>query len=361
MTSARLIADGNITITTQDYEVQAEILFLGERLFIRVEDPDLDISAERDTGHRPDHHRSPARARASSSRRRSAHSGDLHLLFRPASGRTETRPPTTARSRASSATRSPPATSTRIPASQDSQLVLKQEIPIAEGTDGVVAAFSKIFGDEDLAIQTQFHIAESYFELFKSHLALEREEEANRRPQLAGRKVLRELAGGLPGPEIRPARRLPARTVLSGAQGVAGGDRPLTRPSCATTPEHTLAADAQYKLGQCHEQAGEFDAALDAYVALAATYPDSPLIASVMMRINEPLLRRRELRDAPPKSRRNSSRNSPTTSTPRAWPSASARATTRTRTTAKAGESLRRVHQGVPRRRPQPAGIVLGR
>jgi TolA-binding protein len=52
-------------------------------------------------------------------------------------------------------------------------------------------------------------------------------------------------------------------------------------------PEHELAPDSQYKLGQCYEQAGQLDEALESYVTLAATYPKSPLIANVMLRINE--------------------------------------------------------------------------
>ena len=39
-------------------------------------------------------------------------------------------------------------------------------------------------------------------------------------------------------------------------------------------PDHTLAPDAQFKLAQCYEEAGEFNSALDAYVtALQATVP----------------------------------------------------------------------------------------
>ncbi len=54
------------------------------------------------------------------------------------------------------------------------------EVPVVIGTDGLVAAFSKTFGDEKLAVETQFHIAESYFELFKSHKKLGRERRAAR-------------------------------------------------------------------------------------------------------------------------------------------------------------------------------------
>lgn len=279
---ARLIADGNIAITTQDYEDPAEILFLGERLFLRVEDPDLDISAGRDiaivqitTG--------TGESESVELEETLTHSGIFTASF------------------ALPATPKPTRDNGKIegffgdtliagyldqnPASQDSQLVLKQEIPIAEGTDGIIAAFSKIFGDEDLAIQTQFHIAESYFELFKSHLALEREQEATADLN-AGRKVLRELSEDYPDPKYAPRV---AYLLGQFSQELKEWSDAIQayKTIVRDFPEHTLAADAQYKLGQCYEKAGEFDAALDAYVALAATYPDSPLIASVMMRINE--------------------------------------------------------------------------
>jgi TolA-binding protein len=51
--------------------------------------------------------------------------------------------------------------------------------------------------------------------------------------------------------------------------------------------DHTLAPDAQFKLAQCYEESGDFDEALEAYVTLAATFPRSPLIASVMIRISD--------------------------------------------------------------------------
>ena len=52
------------------------------------------------------------------------------------------------------------------------------EATVSIGADGLVSSFSKIFADEELAVRTQFHVAESYFELFKSHLKLGRDKEA---------------------------------------------------------------------------------------------------------------------------------------------------------------------------------------
>ena len=85
----------------------------------------------------------------------------------------------------------------------DGHRVLTNAVAVAVGTDGMVTAFSKLFQDDELAIQTQFHIAESYFELFKSHLALERDEEAQM--ELAnGRRLLRELMEDFPDPDYMP-------------------------------------------------------------------------------------------------------------------------------------------------------------
>ena len=79
----------------------------------------------------------------------------------------------------------------------------KVSVQVVIGTDGKVAAFSKAFADEDLAVETQFHIAESHFELFKSHKSLGREDEAKADLE-AGRRVLREVMEDYPNPKYVP-------------------------------------------------------------------------------------------------------------------------------------------------------------
>ena len=168
---------------------------------------------------------------------------------------------------------------------QEGDPIIAVGLPVAMGTDGIMSAFSKVYKDEDLAIQTQFHIAESYFELFKSHLKLERDEEAQA-DLAAGRRVLREVKEDFPSP-----RHAPRIAYLLGqfAQEMQEWDEAIVayKSIVRNFPEHELAPDAQYKLGQCYEQAEQLDEALESYVTLAATYPKSPLIANVMLRINE--------------------------------------------------------------------------
>jgi len=165
------------------------------------------------------------------------------------------------------------------------EVALSLEVPVAIGTDGIVTAFSKIFGNQQLAVQTQFHIAESYFELFKNNLELERPEESDKALK-AGRRVLMEIMVDYPNPKY-----LPRIAYLTGQFSQELKDWNEAANSYVLIvrqhPNHTLAADAQYKLAQCYEEAEDFDRALEEYVTLAATYPKSPLIPNVMIRINE--------------------------------------------------------------------------
>ena len=157
------------------------------------------------------------------------------------------------------------------------------QLPVVVGTDGLIAAFSKTFNDENLAVETKFRIAESYFELFKSHSDLGQEENKTTDLQ-AGRRILREVMEDYPDPKYAPrvAYLLGqfSQELQQWSEAIRSYEMILTQ-----FPDHSLAPDAQYKLAQCHEESGNFDEALEAYVTLAATHPKSPLIANVMIRI----------------------------------------------------------------------------
>ena len=168
---------------------------------------------------------------------------------------------------------------------ESGELALTLELPVVIGTDGLVAAFSKTFGDETLAVETQFHIAESYFELFKSHQKLERAGEQETDLE-SGRRVLREVMEDYPNPKY--IARI-AYLLGQFAQELKDYDEAIDNYQLIVKqyPDSSLAADAQYKLAQCYEERGDFEQALEAYVTLAATYPKSGLIANVMIRISE--------------------------------------------------------------------------
>tara|TARA_R110002096_G_scaffold169222_4_gene340764 strand:- start:537 stop:7919 length:7383 start_codon:yes stop_codon:yes gene_type:complete len=290
----RLLGNAQLAATDSAYEEAVEGVQVGERLYLRLTDPDQDRSGERDklTLQIASTHGEEESVELEETL---SHSGVFTGSFR-----------LKAQSKPTPGNYTPEAPNLEAffgeqmlakyvdsrPASQDEPIELETEIPVSDGTDGAVAAFTKVFGDESLAIQTQFHIAESYFELFKSHLNLERQDNAYEDLE-NGRRVLQELQEDYPDPKYAPRV---AYLLGQFAQELKDWDQAITSYETIVRqyPDHTLAADAQYKLGQCYEEASRFDDALEAYVTLAATYPQNPLISSVMIRINEHFYRNEE-------------------------------------------------------------------
>ena len=283
----RLIANGTLAITDREYDKPSEQLHVGEKIFLLVTDADLDVSDERDT----------VQIEIATQRGEKEmvaleetldHSGvftgsyDLKPDESPTPGNFSATKPEIESFFGDliTATYTDKAAAT---SSEDGTLVLTAEVPVVVGTDGLVAAFSKVFSDENLAVETQFHIAESYFELFKSHKKIGRSDDT-RNDLEAGRRVLQEVIEDYPDPKY-----IPRISYLLGqfSQELGEWDSAIDsyRNITRNYPDHTLAPDAQFKLAQCYEESDRFDDALEAYVTLAATYPKSPLIANVMVRI----------------------------------------------------------------------------
>ncbi len=285
---ARLLGNSELVATDSAYEEVVEKLQVGERLYLRLTDADKDITDERDKIQVTVESANGEKETVSLEETLS-HSGiftgsfKLKAVPQPTPGNFD---PTAPELEAFFGQAMIARYVDERPASPDGGAVPHDiEIPVSDGTDGELAAFTKVFGDEDLAIQTQFHIAESFFELFKSHLELERKDEADADLQ-NGRRVLKELQEDYPDPKY--AARV-AYLLGQFAQELKNWDEAIESYETIVKqyPDHTLAADAQYKLGQCYEEAKRLDEALEAYVTLAATYPENPLISNVMIRINE--------------------------------------------------------------------------
>ncbi|MDA1051825.1 MAG: tetratricopeptide repeat protein [Planctomycetota bacterium] len=283
----RLISNGLLACTDREYDKPISQLHVGEKLFLMVTDPDQDTSDERDVTQVEITTEFGEKETVQLSETL-VHSGvftgsfTLRSSEKPTPGNLQAGDPLiecyfgdTVRVRYFD-----PAAST-----ESGDLELAQEIPVVIGTDGLVSAFSKTFNDEKLAVETKFHIAESYFELFKSHRELKRSAE-ELTDLAAGRRILQEVMEDYPDPKY-----VPRIAYLLGqfSQELENWSEAIESYEMIVRqyPDHSLAADAQYKLAQSHEEAGDFDEALEAYVTLAATYPKSPLIASVMIRISD--------------------------------------------------------------------------
>ena len=281
----RLIANATLACTDRDYDHKVQKLHVGEKMYLRVVDADLDSSDERDVATlliaTPRGEKETVQLIETL-----AHSGVftgsvmLRPSEKPAPGNLKADDPVIEAFFGDTVSLD---YLDKAASTESGELKLKLEVPIVIGTDGLVAAFSKTFNDEKLAVETQFHIAESYFELFKSHRKLGRKDE-EREDLENGRRVLREVMEDYPNPKYTP--RI-AYLLGQFAQELKQYHEAIDayRMIVRQYPEHALAADAQFKLAQCYEESKEFNQALEEYVTLAATYPKSPLIANVMVRI----------------------------------------------------------------------------
>ncbi|MCH8828333.1 MAG: tetratricopeptide repeat protein, partial [Planctomycetes bacterium] len=284
----RLITNGKLAATGRNFEKPAKQLHVGEKLYLLVKDADQDTSDQRDTITVEVSTTVGKEKERVILRETLAHSGVFTASF-PLKPNAKPTPNNLDKDRPVIETYFgdtiqlkylDPAAS-----SEDGTKLVELEIPVVIGTDGLVAAFSKTFNDEKLAVETKFHIAESYFELFKSHKKIGRKNE-QQADLKSGRRVLREVIEDYPDPKY-----VPRIAYLLGqfAQELGQWSEAINSYELIIRQysEHTLAPDAQYKLAQCYEESGDFDQALEAYVTLAATYPKSPLIADVMLRISD--------------------------------------------------------------------------
>ena len=285
----RLIVNGELACTDQNYDKPIEQLHVGEKLYLRVTDADRDSTDQRDAIELTVATKSGEKEKVVLNETL-GHSGvftgslTLKASEKPTPDNLDPEAPIleTYFGDTLIVTYADPTASAK---SADGAYESTTELPVVIGTNGLVSAFTKVFNDEGLAIETKFHIAESYFELFKSHRDLERKDEELTDLE-SGRRILNEVMEDYPDPRYAPrvAYLLGqfAQELGDWQEAIQSYDLIIRR-----YPDHSLAPDAQYKLAQCYEEAGDFDEALEGYVTLAATYPKNPLIASVMIRISD--------------------------------------------------------------------------
>lgn len=173
---------------------------------------------------------------------------------------------------------------------------LTRQVLVYKGADGSVLPFSKRFKDPEIAVQTQFTIAESYFELAKKHRDL-KEESLARREIAQGKKVLEEVLRDYPDTSAKSqADYLLANLSLELANSVV--DETAKRKHymeaigrftdiIAGNPDSQHAPKAQFKKALTFEKMGEIDQACEEYVKLAYRYPDNELVAETMARLGQ--------------------------------------------------------------------------
>jgi TolA-binding protein len=169
-----------------------------------------------------------------------------------------------------------------------------QFVTVGKGSDGTIAPFSKQYEDSEMAMHTQFAMAESYLELARRHRKTGATEQAdrefNRAKQLLANAVnqftdletrshAEYLLGGLTqedaeattDPELRKRRYQAALARFMTITGSYG--------------ETEYASKAQFKIALIYEALDEPEIAAQEFVKLAYKYPESEHLATAMARL----------------------------------------------------------------------------
>jgi TolA-binding protein len=169
-------------------------------------------------------------------------------------------------------------------------------VQMHQGADGTVLPFTKRFADPEVAVQTQFTIAEAFFELAKKHRELKQEDLA--RLEIAqGKKLLEEAIRDYPETEERAhADYLLANLSLEYAEELQDPEAKKQRYMEAVTRFSDLVSNysgspyapkSQFKKALAFEKLGELEQACEEYVKLSYRYPDNELVAETIARLGQ--------------------------------------------------------------------------
>lgn len=174
--------------------------------------------------------------------------------------------------------------------------MLSKQVSIFKGADGSVHSFTRKFKDPEIAVSTQFAIAEAYFELAKRHRVLNQISLA-RREINHGKKLLEETLRDFPDTKARDqAEYLLANLALEFANDAKNESiresyfmEAVTRFGSIVQmyPDSEYAPKSQFKLALSFEKMGNLDQSSEEYVKLAYKYPDHELIAETIARLGQ--------------------------------------------------------------------------
>lgn len=167
-------------------------------------------------------------------------------------------------------------------------------LTISKGADGAIEAFSKKYEDPEIAMRTQFTLAESYLEVAKHHRTLKDNESAAREYELA-KQMLASAMDQFKDKETRAhAEYLLGNLTLEEADATEEQELKVDRYRAALSrfmnvtgsyADTLHASKAQFKIATIYEKLKEPEVAAQEYVKLAYKYPDSEFLATAMARL----------------------------------------------------------------------------
>ena len=167
-------------------------------------------------------------------------------------------------------------------------------LTISKGANGSIEPFSKTYGDEEIAMRTQFSLAEAYLELAKRHRKLGEDKQAVLEYSSA-KQLLAKAMEMFRDPETRAhAEYLLGNLTVEEADVTTDAELKETRYRAALTrfmnvtgsyPDTMHASKAQFKIATVYEKLNEPDIAAQEYVKLAYKHPESEHLALSMARL----------------------------------------------------------------------------
>ncbi|MFM7183100.1 MAG: tetratricopeptide repeat protein [Verrucomicrobiales bacterium] len=173
-------------------------------------------------------------------------------------------------------------------------------VTISKGADGSIEPFSKIYQDQEVAMRTQFSMAEAYLELAKRHRLLG-EHEAAALEYTTAKQLLSSAMEQFTDPETRAqAEYLLGNLTAEEADTTTEPALKETRYRAALSrflnvtgsyPNTLHASKAQYRIAVIYEALKEPEIAAQEYVKLAYKYPESEFVATSMARLGSHFLK----------------------------------------------------------------------
>ena len=291
----KLTSDVLFDVMDDRYQESVVGTFVGDSLHVRLIHPSLDVSDEKDTA--------TVRLAASGG-------GELELQLAETFGHSgvfkgvvrlsyrENDAPVAADA-ASAADRGLPVAygeTVKIRYEPPAGKAIERTVEIFKGGNGRLVPFTKRFNDPTIAVQTQFTVAEAWFELAKRHRELGQESLA-RREITQGKKLLEEAIRDYPDTEARAqADYLLANLSFEFSKEAANEDVKRQHAQDAVArfsdivsshPDSEYAPKSQYKKALVLEALGDIDQACEEYVKLSYRYPDNELVAETIARLGQ--------------------------------------------------------------------------
>ncbi|MBT7068104.1 MAG: tetratricopeptide repeat protein, partial [Verrucomicrobia bacterium] len=278
-----LLSDAKLELMDRSYSLNHSAVHLGQRFFVRVTDPDHDLSEKQDVVNVAV--KGPHGTATLKLTETMPHSGVFSAPLEPrlAAGVAVTSVTAVAGIDVALGDELTFRYTDAKPLQSTSPVAHEIKGRVHHGGDGNMAGFTKRFQDPDMAVKTRFLMAEALFEMAKHHRKLKQTEQATAEIG-KGKRILEEAMRDYPDTKyVAQGEYLLANL----AQEMKKYTEAVGRYSniIGSWPDSEYAIKAQLKKAICYEKLKLPSQAAEEYVRLTYMYPDSSYVADATVRL----------------------------------------------------------------------------